>query len=164
MTRCCVAHSPSLDKLTSGFQVHLNICTTVTAGMPAMDERRQRLRCGGRLLLFHCVLAVISPAKAREVTSDPMFRPFNSIDRAHACDSAGSFADAAYCNMSLSIDERVEDLLARLTQEEKVRRAGLVHIFHLKGLHREKNSSTFIVFFRLIIYLRLALVTRSPFS
>lgn len=134
MTRCCVAHFPSLDKLTSGFQVHLNICTTVTAGMPAMDKRRQRLRCGGRLLLFHCVLAVISPAKAREVTSDPMFRPFNSIDRARACDSAGSFADAAYCNMSLSIDERMEDLLVRLTQEEKVRMAGLVHIFHLKGL------------------------------
>ena len=72
------------------------------------------------VLLLGCLLAVTSFVGAstlRKPAHDAAHAPLPT----RACDASTVDADAAYCDSTLPMDDRVADLLARLTAEEKVR-------------------------------------------
>jgi len=71
------------------------------------------------VLLLGCLLAVTSFVSAS--TSTLRKPAHDAALPTRACDATTMDADAAYCDSTLPMDDRVADLLARLTAEEKVR-------------------------------------------
>lgn len=72
-------------------------------------------------LLFGCLLAVTSSVDASTLRRKPAHAAHFRLPT-RACDATTVDADAAYCDSTLPMGDRVADLLARLTAEEKVRR------------------------------------------
>ncbi len=80
-----------------------------------------RTRCSGPrvpVVLLGCLLAVTAGAST-------LRKPAHTTLPTRACEATVD-ADAAYCDSSLPMEDRVVDLLARLTVEEKVGSVGVI--------------------------------------